>query len=661
MASPTPKQQASPKGRGSPNEEVGRITHSAVRDTPAKDDQLGFKPYVEAIAAFLDSPGTQPPITLSLEGEWGSGKSSFMRQLQETLNKPGRSPSIVVSFNAWRFDKQDAMWAAFALAVTRSLRKECRWLDRQRGDTKLFFQRINGLTGWLHILQFLAAWLLFLTVCVFALFYLARHPAIELPFIRALFPDTSQHGEIPPFYSFLLKSGAWTGAAAILIAALSKSGKLIRGRLFDFKLEKLIARPDYASHTAFIEEFHADFAKTIRAYAGNRKVYVFVDDLDRCDLPKAAELMQAINLMIGEDDHLVFILGLDRDKVAAAIAAKYKDLLPFLRKTNGDLSTMEIEERLAFGYEYLEKFIQISFRVPLPDKESVIQHFIEKLTPDEAKVDDPVVSARKEAAAEQRARFFRRIDSGKDSKRVIDVVLMVRHLLGNNPRRLKQFLNAYRLSLYLASSQGLLDTDAEADLPKLTLEQLGKLVALVMRFPRLPRLLLDNPKLLQEYERNVTGEFSDHPTAALPGWMQGAGVEELLRFGVGPGSPTPVRYSLLTMDVLTVLQVMPTVPKPDDTPPRESASQGIPDVFGQPLSSSQARPIRVSANQAPPAESAPPEPQAEAPPVPAREAQTELRGAFASPSRRSDSPSTSKTTRPPSSPPRPREGMSKPK
>jgi hypothetical protein len=40
--------------------------------------------------------------------------------------------------------------------------------------------------------------------------------------------------------------------------------------------------------------------------------------------------MQAINLMIGESGNLVFVLGMDREKVAAGISLKYKNLIAFL-------------------------------------------------------------------------------------------------------------------------------------------------------------------------------------------------------------------------------------------------------------------------------------------------------------------------------------------
>jgi KAP family P-loop domain len=54
-------------------------------DSPASLDTLGFKAYVESVARFLESRSTRPPLTTSIEGEWGTGKSSFMKQLQKRL------------------------------------------------------------------------------------------------------------------------------------------------------------------------------------------------------------------------------------------------------------------------------------------------------------------------------------------------------------------------------------------------------------------------------------------------------------------------------------------------------------------------------------------------------------------------------------------------
>jgi len=45
-----------------------------VGDTATDKDSIGFEPYVQAVAEFLWDPRTEPPLTISVEGEWGAGK-----------------------------------------------------------------------------------------------------------------------------------------------------------------------------------------------------------------------------------------------------------------------------------------------------------------------------------------------------------------------------------------------------------------------------------------------------------------------------------------------------------------------------------------------------------------------------------------------------------
>src|SRR5262249_36644860 len=80
------------------------ISPNSVDDQPTVDDTLGFTPYVAAVAAFLTHEETKPPLTLSIEGAWGSGKSSFMLQLRDRLK---RQEGKTVWFNAWRHERED--------------------------------------------------------------------------------------------------------------------------------------------------------------------------------------------------------------------------------------------------------------------------------------------------------------------------------------------------------------------------------------------------------------------------------------------------------------------------------------------------------------------------------------------------------------------------
>ncbi len=81
------------------------------------------------------------------------------------------------------------------------------------------------------------------------------------------------------------------------------------------ELGKLVRNPGYEQKLAFIERFQKDFAIIVQSYVGpNGRVYVFIDDLDRCEVPRAADPMQAINLLLSSDQANIFsILGLDRE------------------------------------------------------------------------------------------------------------------------------------------------------------------------------------------------------------------------------------------------------------------------------------------------------------------------------------------------------------
>jgi predicted KAP-like P-loop ATPase len=94
---------------------------------------------------------------MSIEGEWGSGKSSFTAQLQSLLKKGGTElPGVesrrpfMITFSAWRHDKEDALWAAFALSFSRQIALQLPFWERLVGSIKLLISRFNWRDGWLE-------------------------------------------------------------------------------------------------------------------------------------------------------------------------------------------------------------------------------------------------------------------------------------------------------------------------------------------------------------------------------------------------------------------------------------------------------------------------------------------------------------------------------
>jgi len=290
-------------------------------DNAAEKDSLGFKPYVEAIAEFLTDEKTKPPITLSIEGHWGCGKSSFMCQLRkhiEILNESvvektehnnqsenknkyerikdrfldslfRRKKYFTLWFNCWTFEKENELWAAFALNLMDQLSAQLPfilllWAQLKLRALRLEFKWKNKSLFYLNISIFI----FFIFICIAFSF-----PAL-INVLSLLSTDKSIVNLIKVFTIII--------GPILPILYIGKDIKDVIRNPFDFKFNKFVSNQNYAEHISFLQRFHSDFKKIIKSYAGDSRVYVFVDDLDRCEVPKAAELMQAINLMISDND-----------------------------------------------------------------------------------------------------------------------------------------------------------------------------------------------------------------------------------------------------------------------------------------------------------------------------------------------------------------------
>jgi hypothetical protein len=300
------------------------------------------------------------------------------------------------------------------------------------------------------------------------------------------------------------------GGAGVILGGLFFFSKIaeVAGNPFKADLQKYVNAPNYSGNVAFIEEFHRDFKGTVDILTkDDEKIFIFIDDLDRAEVPKAAELMQGLNMMISDSPRLIFIIGMDREKVAAGVAAKYKDLLPFLNPEYGPLNTPDgLRQARNYGYSFLEKFVQLSFQIP---RASAIftMDFINSLSSTDRQTNDlPPVQYRS----------VLEITQGKDAELFRDVVFALAPFFDHNPRRIKQFVNTFRLKAHIAGNTGLFAREVAAavanaaeETPTLTIPQLGKFIALTMLWPRLLDDLIDTPNMLKYSDAGTYLNLSD--------------------------------------------------------------------------------------------------------------------------------------------------------
>ncbi len=564
-------------------------------DRVADKDKLGFRLYVEVVARFLTHEETELPLTLSVEGEWGSGKSSFLRQLKNEIGRiykdKGPEKALIVEFDPWRHDKDEALWAAFALKfigdASKCLTKGKRW----KANCELWKQRLSWKQAWPDVLRIVLvglAWVLAtIGICI------GLWNGIELGATGTVV--------LPK----------WIGSIVALVVSLWA----VFGKVKDFlgsplavDLKKYMRRPDYVSKVSFIEKFHDDFKRIVSAYAGEERVYVFVDDLDRCEVPKAAELMESINLMISENPNLVFVMGMDREKVAAGLAVKHEKLLPYLAEStkNKDLDKEELKRLrgVRYGYSFIEKFVQVPFSLPRPDEKCINKMLMglsgqikgEKKTTGQKQEGEPItkdVPSREDPAKSKSAMSETgnadvsqtQIDAGRkleaqehamrqeqieeellkfngDDPNFRAIVLTVSKAFDFNPRRAKQFVNIFRLRAATAKVTGLYEPK---DGKRLWFEQLGKFVGIELGWPLFIRDLEKNPRLLDKLVDVAEGEEKPgNPDSRIKEWAENERLIGLIKSGCYDENETKKtgdEYERFCMRGLPVERLMKVAPR----------------------------------------------------------------------------------------------------
>ncbi len=182
-----------------------------------------------------------------------------------------------------------------------------------------------------------------------------------------------------------------TVATLALRVGASVAGRFA-GNLFDGGIIDQI-KNEFAegkTKTTLISQFKSQFREAVGVLAGDGKLVIFLDDLDRCLPENVVEILESLKLFL-DDAPCVFVLGVDRVVVESAIANHYA----------GPLAGRE--------QEYLEKIVLRQFDIPTVSEQTMEKAFEVELT--EREIEGP-----------ERAVVLAAVDG--------------------NPRRLKRVLNS---------------------------------------------------------------------------------------------------------------------------------------------------------------------------------------------------------------------------
>lgn len=333
--------------------------HGASNDQTSKEDQLGFEPYAKAFAKLIESPYTFPPLTIGIYGSWGMGKSTLLEYIANEVSWP----THVIRFNAWEYSSTDAIWPGLIRKIMDHMEKEI----SIHGILDTYFIKLSRIIRrfWAYSLML---WLILFLIGFVAIKYQYNPTDIKSAFwglgLSALV--TIIIGVLNIWFSplsnwmiFLFKDNKY-GKQIGYMEEIRKDLNHLRNHLKQNHRvpQKYLVKSDITFSGEYTYKYNWGIPIENEVMIKER-ILIIIDDLDRCEPNKAVEVLQAINLLLNFDIFII-CLGIDARIVTKAIERHYKDLL-------GKASVS--------GFEYIDKIIQLPFRIPDPSTED-IKNFI---------------------------------------------------------------------------------------------------------------------------------------------------------------------------------------------------------------------------------------------------------------------------------------------
>ena len=424
-----------------------------------------------------------------------------MNMIEGELRATAQGTGIRVAttrFNPWKYSDAEQVWAAFVGNVARCIRDNLTPEQRFRFWLSRLWAKIRRNADFALVIRVVVAALFLLLLGLF--FFLdwtvvgeglkKNHPLLYSIFEMLTKADES--GITGGFRTLALVLVFILAIAALYIGFANKLGL----NLLDY-LEKT----DFKDKIGTLSQFEDEMRRLTAAVPTNMKVVVFVDDLDRCKGPVLGEIVEALQLA-DVSKSCIFVLGMDLNIVANVIEKERQELAQSVDVGNGKLEH-------GSGYKFLEKIIQARLSLPDYGADEMAQLVATAMQPDRP------ATARSSAAepdlhkdgttglqgspeqgpldavmeAVGNLNPFRPDEQIRDSSLVVQLATYYGSGHFQNPRRLKRFINGFRLQSYLMASGRPNGKD---------IDRLARLLVLAEKWPAFLERILESEDALDE-------------------------------------------------------------------------------------------------------------------------------------------------------------------
>lgn len=387
-----------------------------LTDNETKVDLLNNEAIAATIVKLLRERPDRP-VTVGVHGDWGAGKSSILEMIEAGLE--AEEKILCLKFNGWRFQGFEDAKIALIEGIVTGLIEKRPMLTKAGEAVKAVFRRIE----WLKVAKKAGG----LAFTAFSGIPTPDQIQGIVATVEGLFADPAQ-----------LATKENMNAALAGVKGLLKSA------------------PE--STTNVPEEINA-FRKAfddLLTKAGIEQLVVLIDDLDRCLPDTAIETLEAVRLFVFTS-RTAFVVAADEAMIEYAVRKHFPDL----PDTTGPQT---------YARNYLEKLIQVPFRIPALGDTETRAYVTLLLVGAELADDDPAFTNLITAARERLRRPWTTgaLDPATvkqalgDKADVAQNALTLSDQIGpilasgtkGNPRQIKRFLNTLVLRQRTAEARG---------------------------------------------------------------------------------------------------------------------------------------------------------------------------------------------------------------
>lgn len=386
-------------------------------DNESSVDTLSREMYAKILVRHIVRKEVETPINIGIFGDWGEGKSSFLRLMVneiDNLNNKNYEHTChthVVRYDASEYDEKNKIWASILSTLFEEFEKKNKILGKIKYAFNSFKSSFKS-----NIIKYLINIIILLLTVVWYLNL--RDMDNPLNDIKDSFLTTVG---IVPLILFVTN---------ILIPFIKEQLAFIQplsGRVLSF-----IETPDYKQELGARENIKSTLNKLLNVWikGKNERVVLFIDELDRCSDKTISEFFDALQLLFSVKG-ITVVLSVNYKTVCYSLANNNKYYF------NGEISN---ENKIEFGVDYLRKYINIPVHLPQTrNYEEYITDIIEKVNNEKDASDHnkKIEVERNNSPKENGSKVF---ENKEDSliKNILGWVNQHNHL---TPREVKNILN----------------------------------------------------------------------------------------------------------------------------------------------------------------------------------------------------------------------------